>query len=109
MHYTAIIDQLAEKLAVPGGQLLALLPGIAMKDIGQFFAWSIATIILCRMMWFASKRIADWEESAIAATIIAGIGAIITGFCSLCMLPQALLAITNPQAWALDYILRMIQ
>ena len=108
MDYTAIIDQLAEKLAVPAGQLLTLLPQLAIRDVAELFL-DVLLVAIGVMLIFLSYKLRKQDMPNPPLAVSGG------GLCAIgvifitCDFSTGVLAITNPQAWALDYILRMIQ
>ena len=106
----SVIDHLAEKLAVPTGQLMAMLPRLGYKDLYAlitviiFFGVSVA---LCAV--FVNIAIKNCNESIwILPVSITGVVALTALAIFLIEFPNILFWLHDPQAWAFDYVLKML-
>ena len=95
----AVIDHLAEKMAVPSAKLMELLPQIGMVDAMVFGIAATVTLIALFVWILGAHRGYD------GVCIVSSIVGIIAGFLAIVAFADAVLWLYSPEAWALKYIL----
>ena len=119
VEVNAVIDKLADKLAVPAGKLMELIPAFGVKLIGGIVVY-VLVLVVSALVWCVvfPKTYEAWNgcEGGVlwavggAFTLIADVSAVVIAIFGLfCDIPSLMLWLYNPQAWALDYILKMIR
>jgi hypothetical protein len=120
VEVNAVIDKLADKLAVPAGKLMELIPALGVKLIGAIFVYigvlAVSALVFCVVF---PRTYEAWTEvySGSSLWAVGGVFAIIAVLMAVamaifglfCDIPNLILWFYNPQAWALDYILKMIR
>lgn len=107
----SVIDHLADKLAIPTGQLMAMLPRLGYKSavtVIWFFFAMIVSGILTMFFLHIYKKYPDSDTSVMLTVLFA----VVTSVCllgTILLLPEALFWLHDPQAWALDYVLKMLR
>lgn len=95
----AVIDHLAEKMAVPSAKLMELLPQIGIVDALIFGITTVVALITLFVGMLGAHRCND---GVCAISLIVGV---IAGFLAIVSFAEAVLWIYSPEAWALKYIL----
>lgn len=101
---TATIDALVTKLAIPADRLFEILPRLGVGDMYMTLVFGVLTLLILLIMGVCAWIYAD------KAFLFLGIAvAFIPLMITLSFAKDAYLWITDPEAWALDYILSMFQ
>jgi hypothetical protein len=115
VEVNAVIDKLADKLAVPAGKLMELLPAIGIKSVVGCVVATICLLIFVPIFLYATRRV-EWNDNGYNGDLpyfLTGIFAAVVSLSSAAILIKTfsgvILWLYNPQAWALDYILQMIR
>ena len=95
----AVIDHLAEKMAVPSAKLMELLPQIGIGDAMVFGIAATVTLIALFVGILGARCCKD------GVCIVASIVGVIAGFLAILSFVDAVLWLYSPEAWALKYIL----
>ena len=105
----SVIDNLASKLAVPAAKLMEVLPNLGFKTAVEFgllvafFGFGLFLIILG--IW-TTKYL---SEDYMCFVVMGGIMIFVSFMMSPVVLPDFLLWRNYPEAWALDYVLKMLK
>lgn len=95
----AVIDHLAEKMAVPSARLMELLPQIGIVDAMVFGIAATVTLIALFVGILGARLCHD------GVCIVSLIVGIIAGFLAIVSFADAVLWLYSPDAWALKFIL----
>ena len=118
VEVNAVIDKLADKLAVPAGKLMELLPALGAKTFGTLVMYvvvmAVSIFVVILVLPRTARAWADCDNELYAigggvVTILFLLSLVIALVGALDCLPSCILWLYNPQAWALDYILHMIR
>ena len=109
----SVIDNLASKLAVPAAKLMEVLPNLGFKtavEFGLLVAFLGFGLFLIILGIFAIRYVSeDYMLVAVGFVAVGGI-IIFVGFtCVAVVLPNFLLWRNYPEAWALDYMFKMLK
>ena len=105
----SVIDNLASKLAVPAAKLMEVLPNLGFKTAVEFgllvacLGFGLFLIILG--IW-AIKYV---KEDYLCFVVMGGIMVFISFMIAPAVLPNFLLWRNYPEAWALDYMFKMLK
>ena len=114
VEVNAVIDKLADKLAVPAGKLMELLPAIGIKSVVVCVVATICLLISVPISFYAIRRV-DWNGRVggdlpyFLTVMFATVVSLSSATVLIKAFSGAILWLYNPQAWALDYILHMIR
>ena len=110
----SVIDHLAEKLAIPVGKLMEIIPRLGLKN-GYNLLVSLVVMAICiglliAFIYYGRESYVDFDEPGILIVISMLLIAII-GFTIylLVILPDFLFWYSDPEAWSLDYILNHLR
>lgn len=95
----AVIDHLAEKMAVPSAKLMELLPQIGIVD-AMVFGIAVTVTLIALFVGILGAR---WGNDGVY--IVSSIVGIIAGFLAIAAFADAVLWLYSPEAWALNYML----
>lgn len=95
----AVIDHLAEKMAVPSAKLMELLPQIGIAD-AMVFGIAVTVTLIALFVGILGAR---WGNDGVC--IVSSIVGIIAGFLAIAAFADAVLWLYSPEAWALNYML----
>lgn len=118
VEVNSVIDKLADKLAVPVGELMKLMPALGVKAFASLITSIVVLIICVSVGVFAIPSIhRAWYEGdnplvAVGGVFFVGM-LVVFSICALMGIVSDASSVTlwlyNPQAWALDYVLQMIR
>lgn len=95
----AVIDHLAEKMAVPSAKLMELMPLMGVKSVAALGLAIVALLIaVALMLWGLHND----KDGVIAITFLVEIT---SGIAVVTLLSDVVLWLYSPEAWALGYIL----
>ena len=101
---TATIDALVTKLAIPADRLFEILPRLGVGDMYMALVFGALTLLILLIMGVCAWKYADM------GFLFLGIAfALIPLLITLSFAKDAYLWVTDPEAWALDYILSMFK
>lgn len=99
----AVIDHLADKLAIPAGKMMELLPAIGIKSVTMTVAGLIGVVVGGLLsLWGA------WVEDEFFKILLITSGCCMAIICTIVFmvnLTDMVIWLSNPQAWALNYLL----
>ena len=105
----SVIDNLARKLAVPAAKLMEVLPNLGFRtavEFGLLVAFLGFGLFLIILGIWATKYL---KEDYMCFVIVGGIIVFFSFMVALAVLPDFLLWRNYPEAWALDYVLKMLK
>ena len=106
----SVIDNLASKLAVPAAKLMEVLPNLGFKtavEFGLLVAFLGFGLFLIILGILATRYL---SEDYMCFVVVGGIIIIFVSFMiALAVLPDFLLWRNYPEAWALDYVFKMLK
>ena len=105
----SVIDNLASKLAVPAAKLTEVLPNLGFKtavEFGLLVAFLGFGLFLIILGIWTTKY---FKEDSMCFVIIGGIIIFISFTIAPAVLPDFLLWRNYPEAWALDYVFKMLK
>ena len=106
----SVIDNLASKLTVPAGQLMEMLPRLGYKTFVPCAMLAGAAFLGAGLVVFGVFLAVRFEDDNWCSLVIWGLG--IMFFClilSVLFVPDYLFWRHDPEAWALDYMLKMLR
>lgn len=105
----SVIDHLANKLVVPVAKLMEVLPNLGFRtavEFGLLVAFLGFGLFLIILGIWATKYL---KEDYMCFVIVGGIIVFFSFMVALAVLPDFLLWRNYPEAWALDYVLKMLK
>ena len=105
----SVIDNLAIKLAVPAAKLMEVLPNLGFKtavEFGLLVAFLGFGLFLIILGIWATKYL---SEDYMCFVVVGGITMFASFMIALAVLPDFLLWRNYPEAWALDYMFKMLK
>ena len=106
----SVIDNLASKLAVPAAKLMEVLPNLGFKtavEFGLLVAFLGFGLFLIILGILATRYL---SEDYMCFVVVGGIIIIFVSFMiALAVLPDFLLWRNYPEAWALDYVFKILK
>jgi amino acid transporter len=112
----SVIDNLAIKLAVPAAKLMEVLPNLGFKTAVEFgllvafFGFGLFLIILGIL---AARYLPEVYEDCpcfvVGFVVVGGIIILVSFMIAAAVLPDFLLWRNYPDAWALDYVFKMLR
>jgi hypothetical protein len=112
----SVIDNLASKLAVPAAKLMEVLPNLGFKTAVEFgllvafFGFGLFLIILGIL---ATRYLPEYSEDClcfvVGFVVVGGIIILVSFMIAAAVLPDFLLWRNYPDAWALDYVFKMLR
>ena len=105
----SVIDNLASKLAVPVAKLMEVLPNLGFRtavEFGLLVAFLGFGLFLIILGILATKY---FKEDYMYFVVIGGIIVLVSFMIAPAILPDFLLWRNYPEAWALDYIFKMLK
>ena len=105
----AVIDNLASKLAIPVGKLMEVLPNLGFRtavEFGLLVAFLGFGLFLIILGIWATKY---FKEDYMCFGVMGGIIIFVSFMITPAVLPDFLLWRNYPDAWALDYIFKMLK
>jgi len=106
-----VVDHLADKLAIPTGKLLEILPRLGYKSVVTVI-WCFFTMLVSGILLMFFIRMYEKHTDSDMLIIMVALCAVVASACilgMLFMLPDALFWLHDPQAWALDYVLKLMR
>ena len=106
----SVIDNLASKLAIPVGKLMEVLPRIGYKTVAPLVILSVAFGLGICLMVLGIYLMARFNDDYWANIMFLGLGIIIVCLIlSPMFFPGYMLWRHDPEAWALDYMFKMLK
>ena len=106
----SVIDNLASKLAIPVGKLMEVLPRVGYKTVAPFAILAVAFGLGICLMVLGVYLMARFNDDEWASIVFFGSGIIIVCLIlSTMFIPDYMLWRHDPEAWALDYVLKMLK
>jgi len=105
----SVIDNLASKLAVPAAKLMEVLPNLGFKtavEFGLLVAFLGFGLFLIILGIWATKY---FKEDYMRFVVMGGIIIFVSFMIAPTVLPDFLLWRNYPEAWALDYMFKMLK
>ena len=105
----SVIDNLASKLAVPAAKLMEVLPNLGFKTAVEFsllVAFLGFGLFLIISGIFATRYV---SEDYMCFVVVGGIIVLVSFMIAPAVLPNFLLWRNYPEAWALDYMFKMLK
>ena len=105
----SVIDNLASKLAVPAAKLMEVLPNLGFKtavEFGLLVALLGFGLFLIILGILATRYL---SEDYMCFVVVGGIIMFASFMIALAVLPEFLLWRNYPEAWALDYMFKMLK
>ena len=105
----SVIDNLASKLSVPVAKLMEVLPNLGFRtavEFGLLVAFLGFGLFLIILGILATKY---FKEDYMYFVVIGGIIVLVSFMIAPAILPDFLLWRNYPEAWALDYIFKMLK
>ena len=105
----SVIDNLASKLAVPAAKLMEVLPNLGFKtavEFGLLVAFLGFGLFLIILGIWATKY---FKEDFMCFVVMGGIIVLVSFMIAPAVLPDFLLWRNYPEAWALDYMFKMLK
>ena len=105
----SVIDNLASKLAVPAAKLMEVLPNLGFKtavEFGLLVAFLGFGLFLIILGILATRYL---SEDYMCFVVVGGIIIFVSFMIALAVLPDFLLWRNYPEAWALDYVFKMLK
>ena len=108
-----VIDNLASKLAVPAAKLMEVLPILGFKTAVEFgllvafFGFGLFLIILGILATRCLPEV--YSEEYLCFVFVGGIIIFVSFMIAPAVLPDFLLWRNYPEAWALDYVFKMLK
>jgi hypothetical protein len=105
----SVIDNLASKLAVPAAKVMEVLPNLGFRtavEFGLLLAFLGFGLFLIILGIWATKY---FKEDCMCLVIVGGIIVFLSFTIAPAVLPDFLLWRNYPEAWALDYIFKMLK
>ena len=105
----SVIDNLASKLAVPAAKLMEVLPNLGFKtavEFGLLLAFLGFGLFLIILGILATKY---FKEDFMCFVVMGGIIVLVSFMIAPTVLPDFLLWRNYPDAWALDYVFKMLK
>jgi len=106
-----VVDHLANKLSIPAGKLLEMLPRLGYKSVVTVI-WFFFTMLVSGILLMFFIRMYEKNTDSDMSIIMVALCAVVASACilgMLFMLPDALFWLHDPQAWALDYVLKLMR
>ena len=102
----AVIDHIADKLAVPSAKLMELLPALGVRDViiggGLLFCWIVLVIALVLCVRAALRK--HDSDALFIASLFLGGPALVSLPLVIFNLSDLVLWLYNPEAWAVRYV-----
>ena len=113
----SVIDNLASKLAIPVGKLMEVLPNLGFKTAVEFgllvafFGFGLFLIILgiLAARYLPEVYGEDCLCFVVGFVVVGGIIILVSFMIAAAVLPDFLLWRNYPDAWALDYVFKMLR
>jgi len=105
----SVIDNLANKLAVPAAKLMEVLPNLGFKtavEFGLLVAFLGFGLFLIILGILATRY---FKEDFMCFVVMGGIIVLVSFMIAPAVLPDFLLWRNYPEAWALDYMFKMLK
>ena len=105
----SVIDNLASKLAVPAAKLMEVLPNLGFKtavEFGLLVAFLGFGLFLIILGILATRYL---SEDYMCFVVVGGIIIFVSFMIASAVLPDFLLWRNYPEAWALDYVFKMLK
>lgn len=106
MQVNAVIDHIADKLAVPSAKLMELLPALGMRDVvigGVFLVGWLVCAALLIAGWRATRR-RDDKDSLFFIALFGGGPMLIILPLVVIKIADLALWLYSPEAWAVRYV-----
>ena len=105
----SVIDNLASKLAIPAAKLMEVLPNLGFRtavEFGLLVAFLGFGLFLIILGIWATKY---FKEDSMCFVVVGGIIIFVSFMIAPAVLPDFLLWRNYPEAWALDYMFKMLK
>lgn len=103
-----VIDKLAEKLSLPAGKMMELLPAVGIRSVVECLFGVVVLVvgILCcrRAIKQLEEDNYDIDNKCAVMVIVGSVFIFLGGIFAFLSASDTVLWVYNPQAWALSYI-----
>ena len=106
----SVIDNLASKLAIPAGKLMEILPRVGYKTIAPCVILAIGSCFGICLVILGLYLISHTQDDDYCGFVF--LGAVIIIVClilSPLFIPDYMLWRYDPEAWALDYVIKVLR
>ena len=112
----SVIDHLADKLAVPAGKLMEIVPQMGVKDLASAVVAAVCIVASLLAMWLGVRLIIKGCEDngdlnfcvGTMSALGGAIAAVISAVAFFANVGDAILWLYSPQAWAVKYIIDLL-